>query len=638
MGGSDSLGKPGIYGMENTPAATNIPGSRYGAVSWKDGTGKFWLFGGTGYDSAGNTGYLNDLWKLDPSTNNWAWANGSSVLPNATACPNCTPPGIYGTLGTPAAGNTPGGRFWAVSWTDAKGNLWLFGGTGYDPAITDGILFNDLWEFTPSTGEWAWMGGSNKVPISPCSPTQNECGQPGVYGTMGVPAKTNMPGGREGAVSWTDNAGNLWLFGGEGFDAAGNLGLLNDLWSFNPSTQEWTWISGSNTEPVNCSEQDANLCGQPDIPGTFQTPSAESVPGARTFPVGWVDGQGNLWLFGGDSYDSNDTRGRLNDLWELNVTTQEWAWMGGNHTVPGYFLGQVGVYGTEFQPAPGNMPGGRYASLTWKDNSGKFWLFGGYATDDFFTDDAGPFNDMWVFDPSNLEWEWVGGPDNLAEPSAYGAYGTLGVPAAGNHPGGRQYSVSWTDNIGNPWLFGGYGDDSDDTNLLNDLWNYSIATFELTSNPASLTVQSGGQGTVTLIVTALNGFNSAVNFACSDLPAGASCSFSPASITPTGGSATTQLTINAGSQSVALHSKSQPLFLPSTLALSMFIFGWRRRRGMQLWLALALTVTCFGLLSGCGGGSSSPSTPPLTPVTSTVIVTGTCNSLQSTVKISLTVN
>jgi hypothetical protein len=43
-----------------------------------------------------------------------------------------------------------------------------------------------------------------------------------------------MPGARFGAHSWTDASGNLWLFGGQGGDATGNVGYLNDLWKYTP--------------------------------------------------------------------------------------------------------------------------------------------------------------------------------------------------------------------------------------------------------------------------------------------------------------------------------------------------------------------------------------------------------------------
>ena len=69
MGGSSTVGAPfggqsGVYGTLGTPASANIPGGRYGSVSWIDASGNFWLFGGNGIDSTGTLGYLNDLWDI----------------------------------------------------------------------------------------------------------------------------------------------------------------------------------------------------------------------------------------------------------------------------------------------------------------------------------------------------------------------------------------------------------------------------------------------------------------------------------------------------------------------------------------------------------------------------------------------
>jgi N-acetylneuraminic acid mutarotase len=111
-----------------------------------------------------------------------------------------------------------------VSWSDTSGNLWLFGGYGNDSTGTVRSL-NDLWEFDPSlgsNGEWTWMGGSS---------TGN---QSGVYGALGKTASTNIPGGRQNTVSWTDASGNFWLLGGNGFDSTGTPGYLNDLWRYQP--------------------------------------------------------------------------------------------------------------------------------------------------------------------------------------------------------------------------------------------------------------------------------------------------------------------------------------------------------------------------------------------------------------------
>ena len=51
----------------------------------------------------------------------------------------------------------------------------------------------------------------------------------------GVPDAGDTPGSRWGAGSWTDGDGNLWLFGGAGFDSQGTYDDLNDLWVYQPS-------------------------------------------------------------------------------------------------------------------------------------------------------------------------------------------------------------------------------------------------------------------------------------------------------------------------------------------------------------------------------------------------------------------
>ena len=443
MGGSDTIptscrfgncGQSGDYGTPGVPAAGNVPGGRYSSVSWTDLIGNLWLFGGEGFDANGDLFPLNDLWRYEPASGEWTWMSGSDLVGQR---------GVYGTLGVSAASNVPGARINAVSWTDASGGLWLFGGQGYDANGQFEIL-NDLWKYTPSTGEWAWMGGSNSA------------GQPGVYGTLGVPAAENLPGARWGAVGWTDASGNLWLFGGEGCsaDSCGDDDTLNDLWEYTPSTGQWTWVSGSNTGADN-----------PGVYGTLGEPAADNVPGTRGSAVSWTDASGSLWLFGGAGYGSTASLfGSLNDLWKYTPSTGEWTWISGSNTV-----GQPGVYGTQGVPAPDNVPGARDSAASWTDASGSFWLFGGegYGASGLY---ASELNDLWKFALSTGEWTWMGGSSAEEQP---GVYGTQSVPAAGNVPGARSSGVSWSGASDNFWLFGGGGYDADGyLGQLNDLWVY----------------------------------------------------------------------------------------------------------------------------------------------------------------------
>ena len=352
VSGSNTVNTPGSYGTQGVPAASNVPGGRWGSVSWADSSGNFWLLGGEGNDSAGHLGSLNDLWQFNSTTKTWTWMSGSSTV---------DAPGSYGIQGVPATINVPGGRSGSVSWIDSHGNLWLFGGSGCDSAC-GGVTLNDLWEFSPTAGTWTWVSGAN---------VGNQLGS---YGTQGVAAATNVPGARSGSVSWFDANGNLWLFGGEGYDSV-YIGELNDLWQFNPQTKMWTWING------------ANVRSQLGSYGTQGIPAATNVPGARSDSVSWIDTNGNLWLFGGAGFDSGLGGGCLNDLWQFNPSTGRWTWVSGANVG-----NQLGSYGTQGVAAAGNAPSGRGASVGWSDSSDNFWLFGG---GNFYS----LHNDLWLYRP-----------------------------------------------------------------------------------------------------------------------------------------------------------------------------------------------------------------------------------------------
>ena len=289
VGGSTLDNQPGTYGTIGVASAGNIPGGRWAADAHIDSAGNVWLFGGQGFDSASSNGLLNDLWKYNPSTNQWTWVSGSELL---------NPNGVYGTLGTAAASNVPGGRQAASSWIDASGNFLLFGGFGLDSAGTPNGSLNDLWKFDPAAGQWTWLSGSS---------TAN---QHGTYGVQGTPDPANVPGSRWRAASWIDASGALWLFGGFGLDSSGS-GLLNDLWQY--KNGQWTWMKGSNNS------------SHAGTYGFLSVPSVSSNPGARWGAGYWTVTSANplnptqLWLFGGQGFDSTTTSGNgyLNDLWRF---------------------------------------------------------------------------------------------------------------------------------------------------------------------------------------------------------------------------------------------------------------------------------------------------------------------------------
>jgi len=174
--------------------------------------------------------------------------------------------------------------------------------------------------------------------------------------------------------------------------------------------------------------------------------------------------------------------------------------------------------------------------------------------------------------------------------------------------------------------------------------------FSLSLSPASVSIAGGGSGSTTITATPSFGFTSAITFACSGLPADTSCSFSPATVMPSGSTvATTKLTIATNVASASLR-KDLPTPWPNGRKpmLCIFLLGGlgllRARRHFRNLtrshallnlsvLALLLLGLAGTAVIGCGGGSSN-STPA---GTSTVTITATGGSQTQTTTLSVTV-
>lgn len=289
---------------------------------------------------------------------------------------------------------------------------------------------------------------------------------PPTWGTKGIPSAANTPPGITQCVSWTDLQGRFWLFGG--YDPSGTyptIGLRDALWMFDPMTNEWTWMKGTN---------------QWDIPGVYGTMGVADTanrPGARRLSFGWVDGNGDLWLFGGDGLDvtgfSNtfNAWGALNDLWRYNIASNTWTWMGGTQ-----YRNASSSYGTIGVASSTNWPSGRQFGNSWCDAQGNFWLFGGY---EYFT--TSRKNETWKYDVSTNMWTWMnGGPNHPLN----GNPGIQGAGAPTNLPPARYASAGWRDAQGNFWMYGGQVDSSTSPFSsyieMDDLWKYETALNQWT--------------------------------------------------------------------------------------------------------------------------------------------------------------
>ncbi len=151
----------------------------------------------------------------------------------------------------------------------------------------------------------------------------------------------------------------------------------------------------------------------------------------------------------------------------------------------------------------------------------------------------------------------------------------------------------------------------------------------LSLSQISLNVSYGTTSSpITLQIQALSGMSGTVNYACTGLPVGMTCTFKSSSGTLTDGqTATTSLTISgtAPSTSSFAAGKGWALLL---LTVPLLLIGNIRRNKAKLAsviFPLLLLVLVIGSAIGCGGGSSSTSTLKDTG-TKTVLISATCGT------------
>lgn len=227
---------------------------------------------------------------------------------------------------------------------------------------------------------------------------------------------------------------------------------ITALFAANGYSQNWTWVSGDST-------------WFPD--GVFTdywddqyVPTPSSRYGSST----WIDGEGNLWLFGGYGIDVQGTTGHLGDLWQYVVATNRWKLVGGTP-----YCNQPSNYGIQGVASLSNRPSGRFNCLTWTDHNGKFWIYGGIESLEGQTLLGAGTADLWKYDPVTGLWTFVNGRKEYitTPPNLHQCFGTQGVESATNDPLTRaaQNNPTWTDGEGNLWFYD-----------FSQLWKYNLTT------------------------------------------------------------------------------------------------------------------------------------------------------------------
>jgi hypothetical protein len=163
-------------------------------------------------------------------------------------------------------------------------------------------------------------------------------------------------------------------------------------------------------------------------------------------------------------------------------------------------------------------------------------------------------------------------------------------------------------------------------------------TFAFTAATNSLTVASGSTAQTTISIEPIYGFVGNVNLACTGLPSGSTCNFSPIQLSSTGATPTLygvaiQTTKNMGLLDSPLgHLKGivYALLLPFA---SIIVF--RRRRSLGLFPVLLLCA--IGLSGLVAIGCSSTATTPTGTSTVNITATSPTPSVMRTVTLQLVV-
>ena len=304
--------EPAVGWFEATPSDSPKKRGRY-AVSVDDDGNRALLFGGRFRKSGTSGSYdlFDDLWEFDFVTRDWAKLD---------------------------TGGGPSGRYYPASaWDSGSGTYYVWGGaTNSDPLV----IF-------PSQELWAWDGNAwSEIETSGDAPSDRVffgnmydparnrlviyAGQAGDFVSM---AFTDMyglnldngewkqlhdggqgaPSSRmHGALTYDESRDRYLLFGGHT-----DIGDMNDLWAFDPETNEWSkeYIADKfKNTTLGC------LDNPSEVPADYVKQDVEA-PERRHRGL-YAYAHDSVWVFAGIHAECSDY---LDDTWRYDLATQTWV-------------------------------------------------------------------------------------------------------------------------------------------------------------------------------------------------------------------------------------------------------------------------------------------------------------------------
>ena len=220
---------------------------------------------------------------------------------------------------------------------------------------------------------------------------------------------------------------------------------------------------------------------------------------------------------------------------------------------------------------------------------------------------------------------------NMSFTSGSTALGTVALSG-----GSAAYTTTSLTSAGTQTITVTYSGDANtqaSSGTINQVINAAFTPAPGSGGSATLTVKSGKTVTTPISVTGAAGFSGQVALACSGLPAGAACSFTPATVAVSGTTpGSSSLTVNTGAGAAAalsvqdfgtgIHRVAYGFTFGSFLLLGVI-----RRRGSRMWALFGcLLLLCSLGMTACGGNSTPAGT---NPGTYNFTVTATSGSLSS---------
>ncbi len=176
----------------------------------------------------------------------------------------------------------------------------------------------------------------------------------------------------------------------------------------------------------------------------------------------------------------------------------------------------------------------------------------------------------------------------------------------------------------------------------------SASSFAVNLSPASINVSSGHPGSAQISVNPVSGaFNSVVSLSCSNLPAGMTCAFSPATVSPGSAGASSTLTVSFAPLAALSSGGTRRSRIPFNAGFGLscafglvFAGGLGRKRVWQVLLGSA-AVGVLLMLSSCGAANMSntvaSATSASTSSTYNIIVNGQSGAVQVSTAVAVTV-